>query len=240
MKITIPELCVVALVGVSGSGKSTFGARHFSDSEVLSSDFCRRLVSDDENDQTATDAAFEVLYTIAAKRLECRRLTVIDATNIRPEDRRPIVELAKQHHVFACAIVLDVPPQVCRERNASRPDRDFGSHVIRNQQSALRRSIKGLQREGFRKVYVLRGVDEIADVEIVRERLWTDAATSPGRSTSSVMSTVAMRNWSTSSSSSAGLWMTPANGPTTLSVGSRCSSAISSTVARPPRRCSVS
>jgi protein phosphatase len=174
VKIAIPELCVIALVGVSGSGKSTFGARHFRGSEVLSSDFCRRLVSDDDNDQTATGAAFDVLYTIAAKRLQRGRLTVIDATNIRPEDRRPIIELAKQHHVFACAIVLDVDPEVCRERNAARPDRDFGGHVIRNQRSALRRSIKGLQREGFRKVYVLRGVDEIADVEIVRERLWTD------------------------------------------------------------------
>jgi protein phosphatase len=172
--ITIPELCVVALVGVSGSGKSTFAAHHFNDSEVLSSDFCRRLVSDDENDQTATAAAFDVLYTIAAKRLERGRLTVIDATNIRPEDRRPIVEMAKQYHVFACAIVLDVGAEVCRERNESRPDRGFGGHVIRNQQSTLRRSLKGLHREGFRRVYVLRGVDEIAHVEIVRERLWTD------------------------------------------------------------------
>jgi len=174
MKISIPDLCVVALVGVSGSGKSTFAARHFLPTEVLSSDFCRKLVSDDENDQTATDAAFAVLHTIAAKRLESGRIVVIDATSIRPDDRRPIVELAKRHHVFAYAIVLDVPPEVCRERNASRPDRDFGDHVIRNQRSALRRSINNLQREGFRKVFVLRGVDEITQAEIVRTRLWTD------------------------------------------------------------------
>lgn len=173
MKITIPELCVVALVGVSGSGKSTFAARHFLDSEVISSDFCRKLASDDENDQSATDAAFDLLYAIAGKRLERGRLAVVDATNVRPEDRKPIVSLAKQHHVFACAIVLDVPPEVCRERNRQRPDRDFGDHVIRNQRSALRRTLKGLQREGFRKIYILRGVDEIADVEIVREQLWT-------------------------------------------------------------------
>ncbi len=174
MRIAIPELCVVALVGVSGSGKSTFASRHFLSTEVISSDFCRKLVSDDENDQSATDAAFGVLHTIAAKRLQSGRIAVIDATSVRPEDRKPITLLAKDHHVFACAIVLDVPPEVCRERNASRPDRDFGDHVIRNQRSALRRSINNLHREGFRKVFVLRGVDEIDRAEVIREQLWTD------------------------------------------------------------------
>ena len=174
MKITIPELCVVALVGVSGSGKSTFASRHFLPTEVISSDFCRKLVSDDENDQTATDAAFAVLHTIAAKRLDSGRIAVIDATSVRADDRKPIVQLAKNHHVLAYAIVIDVPPELCRERNATRPDRDFGDHVLRNQRSALRRSINSMHREGFRKVFVLRGVDEIDRAEVVREQLWTD------------------------------------------------------------------
>lgn len=174
MKLNIQELSVVALVGVSGSGKSTFASRHFLPTEVISSDFCRKLVSDDENDQSATDAAFAILHTIAAKRLESGRIAVIDATSVRPEDRRPIVQLAKDHHVFAYAIVLDVPAETCRERNASRPDRAFGDHVLRNQRAALRRSINNLHREGFRKVYVLRGVEEVDRAEVVRERLWTD------------------------------------------------------------------
>jgi protein phosphatase len=174
MKVTIPELSVVALVGVSGSGKSTFASRHFLPSEVISSDFCRKLVSDDENDQSATAAAFAVLHTIAAKRLESGRIAVIDATSVRPEDRKPILQLAKDHHVFAYAIVLDVPAEVCRERNAERPERAFGDHVIRNQRAALRRSINNLHREGFRKVFVLNGVDDIDRAEVVRERLWTD------------------------------------------------------------------
>ncbi len=167
MKINIPELCVVVLIGASGAGKSTFAARHFIESEVISSDFCRKLVSDDENDQTATGAAFELLREIASRRLERGRMTVVDATSVRPEDRRSIVRLAKDHHVFACAIVLDVPAEICRARNEARPDRDFGSHVIRNQRAALRRSIRGLRKEGFRKVYVLDGVEAIDAVEIV-------------------------------------------------------------------------
>ncbi len=174
MRIAIPELSVIALVGVSGSGKSTFAARHFLPTEVISSDFCRKLVSDDENDQSATAAAFAVLHTIAAQRLASGRIVVIDATSVRPDDRKPIVQLARDHHVFAYAIVLDVPPEECRERNATRPERDFGDHVIRNQRSALRRSINNLHREGFRKVYVLRGVEDIDRAEVVRERLWTD------------------------------------------------------------------
>ena len=174
VKVTVPELCLVVLVGVSGSGKSTFASRHFAPSEVVSSDFCRLLVSDDENDQSATAAAFEVLHTIAAKRLESGRLVVVDATSVRPEDRKPLVELARRHHVFPVAIVLDVPPELCRGRNALRPDRDFGAHVIRNQRNALRRSINNLNREGFRRVFVLRGADEIDSATVVRERLWTD------------------------------------------------------------------
>ena len=172
-EITIPDLCLVVLVGMSGAGKSTFARRHFSSTEVISSDFCRGLVSDDENDQSATPAAFSVLHAIASKRLEAGRLTVIDATSVRSDDRTPLVALARKHHVLPVAIVLDVPIAVSRERNTSRADRDFGEHVLRNQQNALRRSIKSLHKEGFRRVYVLQG-EEIDGAQVVRERRWTD------------------------------------------------------------------
>jgi protein phosphatase len=172
--VGIPELCLVVLVGVSGSGKSTFARTHFRPTEVISSDLCRALVSDDENDQTATRAAFEVLHTIAAKRLEGGRLTVVDATSVRPEDRKPLVELARRHHVLPVAIVLDVPPALCRERNLDRPDRNFGAHVVRNQHAALRRSVGRLSKEGFRRVFVLAGPEQIESAVIARERLWTD------------------------------------------------------------------
>ena len=172
--VKIPDLCLVVLVGVSGSGKSTFARRHFRPTEVVSSDVCRGLVSDDENDQSATGPAFELLHTIVAQRLQLGRLTVVDATSVRPEDRRSLVALARDHHVLPVTVVLDVPPEVCRARNAERPDRDFGHHVIRNQLSALRRSLKNLHREGFRRVYVLRGNEEIEAATVERERRWTD------------------------------------------------------------------
>src|SRR5262245_33902794 len=108
MKLKIPELAVVALVGPSGCGKSTFARTHFRPTEVLSSDFCRGLVSDNENDQAATKDAFEVLHFIASKRLAAGKLTVVDATNVQPEARKPLVALAREYHVLPVAIVLNL------------------------------------------------------------------------------------------------------------------------------------
>ena len=173
-RLTIPELSLVCLVGPSGSGKSTFARNHFGPFEVVSSDFCRGLVADDENDQGASAAAFDVLHYIAGKRLEGGRLTVIDATNVQPESRRQLVEVARAHDVLPVAIVLDLPERVCLDRNASRPDRDFPAAVIKRQRDQLRRSIKALGKEGFRRVHILRSEEEVAEVLVVREKLLND------------------------------------------------------------------
>jgi len=129
--VTIPELALVVLVGPSGSGKSTFARKHFKSTEVVSSDFCRGLVSDDENDQAATNAAFEVLHFIASKRLKAGKLTVVDATNVQVEARKPLVALAREYHVIPVAIVFNLSDRLCQDRNQDRVDRNFGPHVIR-------------------------------------------------------------------------------------------------------------
>lgn len=138
MTVKIPKLSLVVLIGPSGSGKSTFARRHFRPTEILSSDACRGMVSDNENDQTATNQAFEMLRFIAGKRLALGRITVIDATNVQPEARKPLVELARQYHCLPVAIVLDLPEKLCLEGNSQRAGRDFGPHVVRNQKSQLR------------------------------------------------------------------------------------------------------
>src|SRR3984893_11102162 len=163
MKLTIPELAVVALVGPLWSRKSRFARKHFRPTEVLSSDFCRGLVSDDENSQAATNDAFEVLHFIAAKRLTAGKLVVVDATNVQSEARKPIIALARQFHCLPVAIVFDLPEKLCHERNRDRPDRNFGPHVIR-----LRRSLRNLQREGFRRVHILQSPEEVEGAKIVR------------------------------------------------------------------------
>jgi protein phosphatase len=174
MKLTVPELAVVALVGPSGSGKSSFARKHFRPTEVLSSDFCRGLVSDDENSQAATNDAFEVLHFIASKRLAAGKLVVIDATNVQLEARKPIVALAREYHCIPVAIVFDLPEKLCHERNRNRPERDFGPHVVRQQSQQLRRSLRNLQREGFRRVHVLHSPEEADSAEVVREPLWNN------------------------------------------------------------------
>src|ERR1700753_4058327 len=133
MDVKFPELALVVLIGTTGSGKSTFARAHFKPTEVISSDFCRGLVADDENDQAATPAAFAVLRYIAGQRLTGGRLTVIDATSTQPDARRDLVALAREHDVLPVAIVLDLPEKLCAERNAGRPDRDLGPHVLRPQ-----------------------------------------------------------------------------------------------------------
>ncbi|MFG2077675.1 polynucleotide kinase-phosphatase [Nonomuraea maritima] len=172
--ITLPELSLVLLVGVSGSGKSTFAGRHFRPTQVISSDFCRGLVSDDENDQSATPAAFDLLHHIVGVRLARGLFTVVDATNVQSAARRGLIELARRHDVPAEAIVLDVPREVAVERNAGRPDRDFGAGVVARQHRDLRRFLSRLSGDGFRRVHVLRGVEEIEAARITYEKAWSD------------------------------------------------------------------
>ena len=180
LAIELPELSLVVLVGASGSGKSMFARKHFMPTEIVSSDQCRALVSDDENDQSATDDAFRLLHTIAAKRMARGRLTVIDATNVQQEARKPLIKLAREHHFLPVAIVLDMPEKLAHERNQSRPDRQFGPHVVRNQTRDLRRSLRGLQREGFRSVHVLNTPEDVDAATITRTPLWNNKKTEHG------------------------------------------------------------
>ena len=173
-EVTVPAVGLVVLVGVSGSGKSTFARAHFKPTEVVSSDFCRGLVADDENDQSATPDAFDVLHYIVGTRLRRGLLTVVDATNVQQAARASLVKLARSHDVLVDAIVLDVPESVALERNRSRADRAFGSHVVTRQQRDLKRSLGRLGKEGFRRVHVLRGVEQIETARITRERPWND------------------------------------------------------------------
>lgn len=158
---------LIALLGCSGSGKTTFARRHFARYQVLSSDECRGLVADDENDQNATPDAFEVLYFIAGKRLAQRRLTVIDATNVNAFARSHVVNCAKQYKVECVAIVLHLPLELCIQRATSRIDRQVSADVVRSQHELLSGAIGGLMKEGFDRVHLISSMPELDETAVV-------------------------------------------------------------------------
>ena len=174
MRLAIPDFSLVCLIGPSGSGKSTFAARHFRPTEIVSSDDCRALVSDDEQTLEANEETFELLGHIVDLRLRRRLLTVVDATSVQRPDRAVLVAHARRRHALPVAIVLDLDPALCEARNADDPVRARRSRVAVRQSRALRKHVGKLQREGFRHVHVLRDPAEVEALEIVREPLWTD------------------------------------------------------------------
>ena len=164
----------MAMVGGTSSGKTTFANKYFKPTEVLSSDAFRAMVSDDENDQSVSSDAFELLFHAADKRLSNMKLTVIDATNIQAPSRKQIIDLAKKQNVHAVAIVLNPPLDILLKRNAKRNDRSCPERVVMSHYNNLKRSIKNLKREGFRFVYVVNSEEQASKVEIVRTKLWNN------------------------------------------------------------------
>ena len=173
-RIEIPEFCLVAMIGATSSGKTSFALKHFKPTEVLSSDFFRGIVADDENDQGASGDAFDLLYYAANKRLGNMKTTVIDATNLQPYARKKVIDLAREQNVHSAAIVLNLPEKLLQERNRERPDRGYPERVIRKHVSDLKRSIGSLKREGFRFVYVISSMEQLENTEVVRTRMWNN------------------------------------------------------------------
>ncbi len=174
MEIKLPELSLVLLIGPSGAGKSTFANKHFLPTEIISSDFCRGALTDDENDQSVSKEAFELVHFIARKRLALGKLAVIDATNVQREARAPLVAIAREYHVIPVALVFDLPDRICQERNQQRENRKLSPNLIRQQRSEMRRSLKWLDKEGFRHIAILDSPEKIDTATIRREPLWNN------------------------------------------------------------------
>jgi protein phosphatase len=178
MRLEIPDPSLVLLVGPTSSGKSSFARRHFRPTEVVSSDACRAAVSDDENDQSATEAAFRVVHLVTQLRLDRARLTVVDATNVRPDARAPLVAIARRAHLPVCAVVLDLPAELCEARRRARTDRDAPPEAVVRQRDQLHRALgvrgEGLLHEGVQVVHLLRTPEEVAAAELVRVPLPPD------------------------------------------------------------------
>ncbi|HEX4947431.1 MAG TPA: AAA family ATPase [Blastocatellia bacterium] len=178
MMITLPDPSLVLLLGVSGSGKSTFARAHFVVTEILSSDHCRALVCDDENDQRVNKEAFAILHLIAASRLTYNKLTVIDATNVQAEARAQLLAIAQRHHVPAVALVFNFDVELCLQRNAQRVQRVVPHEVVLQQQHDLQQSLAALPDEGFHAIYTLASPAEVAALTIQRKKSCPQASES--------------------------------------------------------------
>src|ERR1700754_2135835 len=153
-RITIPQNTLVVLVGPAGCGKSSFAARHFRPTQIVSSDQCRALISDDPSNQAVTGLAFELMHSIIEMRLRTGRLTIADATSLKREDRRPLIKLAQRTDYNLAAIVFNIPLDVCLTRNARR-ERVVPADAIELQYGLLLETLANISREGFRYLWTL-------------------------------------------------------------------------------------
>ncbi len=180
MRIRIPEFSLVVLIGPSSSGKTTFAKKHFKESEIVSSDYCRYLISDNENDQSVSKPAFELMHDLIDKRLALRKLTVVDSTNVLESSRFELLEIVKKHHCLTVAIVFNLPLEVCNYRNRLRTDRHLDEKIIQYQYNQMQYSLVNLKKEGFNFVYLINSLDEVMKAQIMKNPLYCDKSYETG------------------------------------------------------------
>lgn len=171
--VKIPEKSIVVLCGVAGCGKSTFAAKNFKLTEIVSSDKCRAMVSDDESNMAVSRDAFEIFYMIIEKRMRTSRLVVADSTALSRDARKKLLKLARHYDYNTILIVLDVPIEVSMARNKER-ERKVPEKVIYKQYDAFKDSLKHIYSEGFDDIIMLKA-DDIDTFEVEISNLNADS-----------------------------------------------------------------
>ncbi len=153
-EIVIPRNTLVVLCGPAGSGKSTWAAKHFLATQIVSSDECRALVFDDPANQSVSGHAFDLMHFIIEKRLALGRLTVADATNLRRENRRTLIRVAQEYRFNTAAVVFNAAIETCLAGNAKR-QRKVPQEALLNQYTLLERTLRTIEKEDFNYIHIL-------------------------------------------------------------------------------------
>jgi alkanesulfonate monooxygenase SsuD/methylene tetrahydromethanopterin reductase-like flavin-dependent oxidoreductase (luciferase family)/predicted kinase len=146
--VQIPDPALVVLVGASGSGKSTWAAQHYRNSEVVSSDALRAVVGSGTADLDASDDAFRILDQVVEGRCKRGLTVVIDTLGLDPLRRTAWATQARAAGLATVAVVFDTPAPLCRSRNAAR-DRPVPANVLNTQLQRMREVRTELEAEGW-------------------------------------------------------------------------------------------
>jgi len=158
---------VVVLCGPAACGKSSFAERYFRPTQIISSDWARARVCDDERDQRFQTQAFALVHFLIEQRLSLNRLCVVDSTALTTPARKDLLDLARRYQVPCVVFLFDIPLEKCLERDEAR-ERMVGRAVILRQYQAFEQAKSSLRQEGFDQVVELRDEDlRRARIEII-------------------------------------------------------------------------
>jgi protein phosphatase len=163
--LRISPSALVVLIGPSASGKSSFAAKHFKATQIISSDTCRALIADDEADQEASRDAFRLFHRIISERLKRGLLTVADSIALTPHARSELLRLAMLYNRPTVAIVFSVQPETQRQWNQQR-HRHVPTHVLTEHRQMIQQTIHVICNEGFNQLTILRTPQEIDRIQI--------------------------------------------------------------------------
>jgi len=149
---------IVVLCGPAACGKSTFAQRHFRPTQIISSDWARALIADDERDQRVNGQAFALVHFLVEQRLTVNRLCVVDSTALTSQARKDLLDLAKKCQTPTTLILFDVPLETCVERDEKR-ERSVGREIVERQYEAFEQAKQTIRQEGFDQVVELTDGD---------------------------------------------------------------------------------
>ncbi len=161
--LILPHRTLLVLCGPAGSGKSTFAAQRFPATNIVSSDRCRGLICDDENNQTVNREAFDLFHAILQKRMLLGRFCVADSVALKPYARGNLRQLAHRFGYFGCLLIFDTPHEICVQRDRQRT-RQVGESVVLYHAGLLASTLQDVPGEGWEMVRVLHENEQTLEI----------------------------------------------------------------------------